>query len=434
PEQIPFDFHYQLSLEYAVGRIYFETVDEYARYAANVVLSETGEWHPPARAVFFGTETEGDPSTKRSAQQLVRPLAERVKASDVAANWQIDTYVGKGQADKAQLLNLLGGDETPALLFTASHGMGFELNDPRLLWHQGALLCQDWEGPASNRVPQTAYVAADDITENANLLGTIAFHFACFGAATPKLDNYPKANGHRKQLAPRSFLSALPLKLLSQGALAVIGHSDRAWATSFIEHSRPQLGVFQSPLQQMMSAMPIGYATEYIDNRWAALATELLFKQQNGGQDASPRRLIRDWSRLTDARNYMILGDPAVRLQVSDSAENPPTHRRRQPLTLNLSSPQSPASDANTVSQVDNTVTTVTNQTGGIDIKTYVADDLEALQFENGQFTGSPAPTLQARTHIAQDGSLTSVVASEHNARLWQIHLDLIKQAQSRQP
>jgi hypothetical protein len=335
PVTIPYRFQSQLSVQYAVGRIHFDTLQEYAQYAHSVVEAETGNLSLSPSAAFFGVCNPGDKATNLSTQDLIQPLSEWV--AEKHSDWDVKTIL-KEEATKARLGQLLGGSETPSLLFTASHGMTFPNGDPRQLPHQGALLCQDWPGREWGRkpIPEDFYFSGDDIGEQARLLGMIAFHFACYGAGCPQkdeFDGHSKFLSERPDIAPYSFLARLPQKLLSHakgGALAVIGHVDRAWGCSFSSSDirgssadRRQIAVFQSSVKRLLEGHPVGSAVEYFDERYAEISSDLSSELEEIKFGAEPNHssLAGMWTANNDARNYAIIGDPAVRLVVSSSKD-----------------------------------------------------------------------------------------------------------------
>lgn len=318
PEEISFRFQYQLDVQYAVGRLSFDTLAEYARYAESVVAAEQGRAAVPRRVSFFGVSNPGDRATASSLRNLVEPLAARI-ARD-RPDWPVETVLGP-DATKAALSERLGGARTPALLFTASHGLGFDPADPRHLPHQGALLCQDWPGPQNWRggIPPDHYLAGEDVPDAASPAGMIAFFFACYGAGTPVYDSF-EMNGEQRRLAAESFVARLPQRLLAHprgGALAVLGHVDRAWSFSFDwPESGAQLQVFESVLGRLLEGYPVGAATEYLNQRYAELFTDLAEEREEVRWGARPDFLsLSDlWIAANDARSYMLIGDPAVRL------------------------------------------------------------------------------------------------------------------------
>jgi hypothetical protein len=324
PQRIPYRFQTQLDVQYAVGRVHFDHLQDYAHYARSVVQAEQGEVRRPRRAAFFGVANPEDRSTLLSAEHLVKPLHETFRYE--LQGWQVSLDL-RQQASKARLARLLGGDQTPALLFSASHGMEFPPDSPRLLPHQGALLCQDWPGPLRWRgqgpIPQDHYFAGDDLPGEADLRGMIAFFFACFGAGTPLMDDFSRqAFSQRQAIAPRPFLAQLPTRMLAQpggGALAVIGHIDRSWSYSFLwRKAGVQTAVFESCLKRLFRGYPVGYAFEDFNQRYAELSTVLSDKleQIEFGETADPEELAGLWTANNDARNYAILGDPAARLSL----------------------------------------------------------------------------------------------------------------------
>ena len=323
PQEIPFHFQYQLDVQYAVGRLGFSRPEDYAAYARSVLQAESAaapRLRPPA---FFAPAIPGDGATQASANLLAGPLAGWLQqAVPQAAPPQ--ALLG-AQATRAALAGLLdGAAPPPALLFSASHGLGYPNGDPRQLERQGALLCQDWPGPQAWQGPlrdEFCFAAAD--LPAGELAGLVAFFFGCYSAGAPGRDEFAPllwpGQPERAMGAPHDFLAALPQRLLAQGALAVIGHVDRAWAASFyLEGAGPQLQVFQDALQRLVGERaPVGYALEVFNNRYAELAAELgeeLGQVRDFGKQPDARLLASLWTAHHDARNMVLLGDPAVRV------------------------------------------------------------------------------------------------------------------------
>lgn len=486
PETIPYTFQYQLDVQYAVGRIYFDRLEDYYQYAQSVVAAETKKLARARKAAFFGTANPDDRATHMSAEYLIQPLAKQMKTRK---DWKID-LVSPEKATKATLANYMGGKATPALLFTASHGMNFKMGDPRLLRHTGAILTQDWPGPKA-RVPikEDLYFSADDIASDADVFGMIAFIFACYGGGIPKVDNfYRQAFGVQKEIAPYAFLAPLPLKLLSHpkgGALGVFAHVERAWGQSIVwDQSAADVAAFSSMIEALLNGKPAGAATEYFNERYAEISTMLTEELDNTTpENQDDIKIAGLWTSNNDARNYAFLGDPAVRLAVGD-AETPKTEREelgaivsqppaavlgaavsfqpdvaeRTPETKSAASGETdvnyalgglfrkPESDIETApaapksglneslknftEKLGNYLSKALDDASSLEVSTYVADDLSSVTYQNGKYSGA---RLRAMTRLNIDGDTLVCVPEkdgEVDTALWSIHLEMVKSAQ----
>jgi hypothetical protein len=324
PEAIPFSFQYQLDVQYAVGRLAFDSLEDYRRYAESVAAAESGAAPRPRRAAFFAPAHPGDPVTRTSSDHLTRPLAAGVQRGQ--PGWEVEAALGE-EATHGRLARLLA--DSPALLFAACHGLGFPAGDPLQRDRQGALVCQDWPGPAARGIDRGHFFAAEDLDAEARVHGLIAFCFACFGAGTPRWDDFIRPapgqrGGERRALAPGGFVGRLPQRLLAHprgGALAVVGHVDRAWGFSlWWPGAGPQTVTFESTLRRLLDGKPVGWALEVFNQRYAELASDLAAEVEalGFGKELDETMLADLWTASHDARNYTIIGDPAVRVTIPE--------------------------------------------------------------------------------------------------------------------
>jgi hypothetical protein len=325
PDQVPFDFQYQLGVSYAVGRLDLEDTAACGAYAASVVAAERSLDTPaesiPAptarRIHLFATRHPGDTATALSASQLVEPLCAELR--ETARAWQVGIDVGAGST-RARLQDLLTSPQAPDLLFTAGHGLGGTAARRDVA---GALLCQDWPGPLGVLGPldEGQYLAGHHLPSGSPVGPRVVFSFACFGAGTPHVSDYPNGPDGGEELAAAGFTARLPQRLLGApagGALAFVGHVDRAWSCSFRwKGLAAQVTPFLSTLLALMDGVRLGSAMESLTSRYAEIATELtrrMDEYRRLRKRIDDHELVGLWTATHDARAYVVLGDPAVRV------------------------------------------------------------------------------------------------------------------------
>lgn len=329
PDEIPYPVQYDLDLAFAVGRVSFDTPEEYARYAEGVIAAETGRVRRPRRVGLVAAEH--DPATRMSCRALVAPLAEYLEERVARANgWEVEAHLAQA-AGRDRFARVLGGDDTPALAFTASHGVRFDPGDPRQRGEQGAFLCQEWgqegEGPDGEEEATMRLFGAREVADDASPAGLVSFHFACYGAGSPALDDFAhkRPDEPARAVAPDPLVAALPRRLLGHpngGALAYVGHVDRAWGWSYVfgrgDHAGYHREVFESTLAEILTGYPVGAALERFGERHGQLAAMLAAARQRKaqGQEVDTEEYAGLLTATHDARNYVLLGDPAVRLAV----------------------------------------------------------------------------------------------------------------------
>jgi hypothetical protein len=318
PARLTFPFQYQLGVQRAVGRLYFDSPDQYARYAENVITAETATGSAsPARGLhIFATRNPGDLPTALSASRLAQPLARELEGTATVTHDIGET------ATKQRLHEVLHGDKPLDLLFTATHGLGRAGPDQRET--QGALLCQEWRGKPHGSLTGAEFLSGADLESDRPVAPRVVLSFGCWTAGMPHTTDFADVPA---ATADEPFIARLAQRLLAHpqgGCLAFVGHVDRAWNCSFLwKGLKPRILPFTSTIEALLAGMPLGMAMEYISARYATTASELttlLHEIRAYGRVVDDREIAQLWLATNDARNFLVIGDPAVRLQAQAPA------------------------------------------------------------------------------------------------------------------
>lgn len=336
PTELPFRFQYLLDVDAAVGRISFDTPEEYAAYAEKVVDFETRkDLFVSRRAVVFAPLQTGDHgATYLSSQFMAKPLAELIGNADVSV-----TRLIAQDATFQGLLDTLTArppDGDPALVYTASHGLGVRGNDPaaeatrRRL--QGALVCQDYDGASG-------LFSADTVSKlpaGPFLHGSIVMTYACYGAGSPHWSDFFHWYHDPKLLLfcpQQDFVAALPQTLLAhpRGPLAFFGHVDPSFGHSFSDPTKvaddrgwgSRMAPFREAVGNILSGATIGYAVKRFNEVYAITSVDLANREDRLKLDPTlansntwRRVLVDSWLTHNDMQNFVVLGDPAVRTKM----------------------------------------------------------------------------------------------------------------------
>jgi hypothetical protein len=329
PEDVSLAFQSTLDLHFCIGRLYFDDIDDYESYANHLVDYETAAALPHRRqAAVWMTRNKNDDATLMlsgilGAAFTAKPLGQGPRFKGI--EYQTTSFLND-TATRENLLTLLRGATggPPALLFTGSHGLEWKASEPDVQrQNQGALVTSAWV--KGTPVAREQFVSGDDVPSDAQLAGTMCFLFACFGGACPLVDSYRLSPaGDPLPLAPKPFITSLPQRLLRAGALAVLAHSDRAWSYGFVSGSGVrQDQLIRGAVEGLMRGLPAGRCADQFQDQWGALSAQFSLRQdsrRNGTQPVSTDALANLAIARDDARNYIVLGDPAARLRIKDMA------------------------------------------------------------------------------------------------------------------
>jgi hypothetical protein len=339
PNNIPFEFQKMLSLVAHVGRIDFDNVEQVKNYAEKVKRIESNRESIVNKEVtFFATDHDRndygchDPTHYNcfAIEDELMPDVGKLSKQKYAPNVNLI----RSEATKMNFLERLPKSK-PALVYASTWGMSAPEESMTLQQkYTGAICCQgDYKNDPDYDI---LLLTADDIPKETPFLeGSIFFQQSSFSYGTPSVSlvNYVPDQGMiPKKIAPTDFVASLPKKLVfhPQGPLAFVGHMDELLSFSYgigesvdrVER-REQLAPFSTMIDHLLNGRPIGYALKEFTSRVSTANNEL------PGYDTALSGIIKDKKKKeemetkaaqlflerNELQNYMIFGDPAVRIQ-----------------------------------------------------------------------------------------------------------------------
>ncbi|MFP2925543.1 hypothetical protein ACLESO_10050 [Pyxidicoccus sp. 3LG] len=346
--EVPLELQQALATDAFVGRLAFASDAGYAAYVDKVLRWEDAAPSESRARMLFYTARDGTSATELGHRVLVAPSAAACRKRQELHSFPHADLVSLGDDGAVSLSSLLdhAADRRPGVLFTLSHGRGRPASGwarpEARLEHQGEL-----------KLPDGSFLPASELASRPFLPGGIWFSFACFSAGTPARSSYahwlrqlpesdPNARRGLEALprqGERPFVSSLPQAALAnpEGPLAVMGHVDLAWSHSFSDRGRGTPSRFIELLKELAGGSRAGVAFLSLMQVLCDTSSELTELYNLEAQERTyglpstidPLERARLWMARQDLANYILLGDPAVRLSLASERLTAPARQLR---------------------------------------------------------------------------------------------------------
>lgn len=336
--EMPLECSFSLSTHSFVGRLGFSKDSDYESYVDKVLRWEKQPTSNAAGQTVLCAVRDGTPATALAHRALLRPLEEacgserghdRFRAADVSLL----------EPTRLSEFETVFRSPNPTVLFSSSHGVG-----PPRGGYSSSEEQQRLSGALSLGRDK---LTGDDVREGSFLPGGIWFYLACYGAGTPArsafapwLRDLVDRGAMNRDVAAAAlsglpmegtspFLAALPKAALanSNGPLAVLGHVDLAWSTSFAgpgARGDRQTMRFLGALRPLVEGRRVGIAHGELTRFLLDTSLDLtdMFDEEKRGEaprNDHEREIYKAhlWMRRHDLGHYVLLGDPAVRLPLA---------------------------------------------------------------------------------------------------------------------
>jgi hypothetical protein len=344
---LSWELQQKLASDTFIGRLCFPSEEGYEAYIHKLLAFDRKPPMAGSRALYY-TVRDGTAATNIGYAGLMTPTVEESRRGRDKGEFNAREIVeiGDGQCVSPDEFFAAAASPDPAMLFSISHGAGA----PRAGWADAGEQ-RRFQGAMS--FGGGLRITADDMASRSFLPGGLWFFFACFGAGTPSTSAYhhwlaalrdiglygrnidavlkslPGENG-------RPFVAALPQAALANpdGPLAVMGHVDLAWTFSFQDVGTSNKyrsdARFQNIFRTIAEGKRVGAGYFNLQRFFNQASVDLTTLYNKEARDARARatgaevtedkayktRKATLWMLRQDLSAYVLLGDPAARLNI----------------------------------------------------------------------------------------------------------------------
>jgi hypothetical protein len=319
PTRITFDTQVLLGLGRCVGRLAFETIDEYANYARAAAKRETDANRGAGRVVLFSPGAANEPPLDGADTRALESL---LTARNLAGR-AVDTLAG-GSATKQRLAEAIKSGPALDLLVTITQSLVFPPGHTRQRTQQGGLLCAPTVANTAGASLTDRVWSSSDIEDDDDYRGLLSLHVGSFCAGTERVDSLAvQMFNEQLLLAPEPFVSALAQRQLGHArpSLAVIGQTDRLTLCGPADTRWVALGLFvRDFVNRVLRGNTVGHALMKGSTIWAQATSDLAAKLQDAafGATVDHAGIASAWVNKQAFGSFILLGDPAVRLMRAD--------------------------------------------------------------------------------------------------------------------
>jgi predicted acylesterase/phospholipase RssA len=302
PEVIPFEFQLRLDLEYAVGRLSFEAPEHYAAYARRVLAHERGETTAARGVRLACTAPAGSPVRPKLTDQVLPAIEGYL--SERAPGWSVRTVAWDGGPAEALAAQTWGAGEQASVLLVAG-----PTALPRELPEDADLESYGWPRLGEEPLPLEVILGGGAAPEILVLLGGCSAgvddHTRYGFLSTPPPIAYPD----------RPLVNGFARRLLrwERGPLVIVGELDVSWFLPPLTGRQSEAMSLAEVMEMLLSGRTAGASMQSTSDHYFR-KLHLRAKAERLGVELQPRQVEGLKLAIENARSWLLLGDPAVRL------------------------------------------------------------------------------------------------------------------------